>query len=88
MTTLPTMTLKDFPGMANVCLLHASDYYRDGSLAWRDGGTPRCVCERETDALVRLRAEITWARWDEEQARRRAERLEAEFARIERGRPS
>jgi hypothetical protein len=77
------LSIKDFPGMACVCLLHAGDYFRDGSLKWREGGTPDCMCERETDALVRLRAEAAWARQDETKARERAERLEAEVARLQ-----
>jgi hypothetical protein len=81
------LSIKDFPGMANVCLLHAGDYYRDGSLTWRKGGTSNCMGEREQDALVRLRAEAAWARQDEAKARERAEQLEAELRRIlERGR--
>jgi hypothetical protein len=81
------LVLKDFPGMVSVCLLHAGDYARDGSLVWRRGGTPDCVCELATDAIVRLRGEIAWARQDEADARERAERLEAELAQILAGVP-
>ena len=77
--------LSDFPGMANVCYLHAAEWYRDGSTKWREGGTNNCVCERANDALARLRGEAAWARQDETNARLRAEDLEAQVARLEAG---
>lgn len=80
-------TVRDFPGMENVCLYHSMEWADHGDMRWRTGGTAQCACERSSDALIRLRAEAQWARQDEAEARAQAEALEAEVRRIERGKP-
>jgi hypothetical protein len=79
----PALTMKDFPGMAQVCLSHEMAYRRYGDLTWRKGGTANCICELRTDAMVRLRAGIEWAKRDEETARDRRKELERELRAME-----
>lgn len=76
-TTSGGMRLADFPGMANVCLLHAMAYRDHGDLTWRDGGTNGCLCERASHAAARLRGELAWARQDMTLAAARVRQLEA-----------
>jgi hypothetical protein len=71
---LPGEFERCYPGMVNVCLLHAR-----GTEAWRDGGTDQCMCETVSHAVLRLQAEVKLAQRDEQRARTHRENLEAQL---------
>lgn len=74
------LRLRDFPGMASVCLSHAMRWRSERNREWRSGGTADCCCELASDAVVRLRAEIEWRKQDEQILAADRRELEKELA--------
>jgi hypothetical protein len=75
------LELADFPGMAQVCLMHATAG-NDPRDVWEEAPHRDCICKRAEDAESELRTALRLAEADLDACLREVQRIRGEIATI------